>query len=158
MSRGSHARVARVCAGMSRITRGMCRDGYAAAVRSFAAWLPATAIAVLIFTLSAQPNLQVTDGTADLVLRKLAHMTVFGLLAAACVRGLTFHGITGRAALVGAAALATAYAISDEFHQTFVTGRSGSPIDVAIDVVGILVAVALLARSPRLRARILAPA
>jgi VanZ family protein len=143
---------------MSRIARGPCRDGYAAAVRALAAWLPAIAIAVLIFTLSAQPNLQVTDGAADLVLRKLAHMAVFGLLAAACVRGLGFHGITGRAALVGAVALATVYAISDEYHQTFVAGRSGSPIDVAIDLAGILVAVALLARNPRLHARILAPA
>ncbi len=158
MSRGSHAGVAQVCAGMSRITRGPCRHRYAAAVRALAAWLPAIAIAALIFTLSAQPNLAVTDGTTDLVLRKLAHMTVFGLLAAACVRGLTFHGVTGRAALVGAATLATAYAISDEFHQTFVVGRAGSPIDVAIDVAGILVAVGLLARNPRLRARILAPA
>ncbi len=150
--------VAQVCAGMSRITRGPCRDGYAAAVRALAAWLPAIAIAVMIFTLSAQPNLQVTDGAADLVLRKLAHMAVFGLLAAACVRGLAFHGVTGRAALIGAATLATLYAISDEFHQTFVTGRSGSPIDVAIDLAGILIALALLARNPRLRARILAPA
>ncbi len=158
MSRGSHARGTRVCAGMSRITRGPCRDRYAAAVRALAAWLPAIAIAVLIFTLSAQSNLAVTDGTVDLVLRKLAHMTVFGLLAAACVRSLTFHGITGRAALVGAATLAGVYAVSDEFHQTFVTGRSGSPIDVAIDLVGIAVALALLAHNPRLRARIVAPA
>ena len=58
----------------------------------------------------------------------------------------------------GAATLATAYAVSDEFHQTFVAGRSGSPIDVAIDLAGILVALALLARNPRLRARIVAPA
>ena len=127
-------------------------------MRALAAWLPAIAIAAIIFTLSAQPNLQITDGTVDLVLRKLAHVTFFGLLAAACVRGLAFHGITGRAALVAAAALATVYAISDEYHQTFVAGRSGSPIDVAIDLAGILVAVALLARNPRLHARILAPA
>src|SRR5215218_4931262 len=115
MSRGSHARGARVCAGMSRTRRGPCRDRYAAAVRALAAWLPAIAIAVLIFTLSAQPNLAVTDGAADLVLRKLAHMTVFGLLAIACVRGLTLHGIRGRAALYGAATLVAAYAVSDEF-------------------------------------------
>lgn len=143
---------------MPRITRGLCGDRYAAAVRALAAWLPAIAIAVLIFTLSAQPNLAVTDGTIDLVLRKLAHMTVFGLLAVGCVRGLAFHGVTGRAALVGAVALAGVYAVSDEFHQTFVSGRSGSPIDVAIDIVGITVALALLARNPRLRARIVAPA
>jgi VanZ family protein len=127
-------------------------------VRALAAWLPAIAIAAIIFALSARPNLRVTEGDLDLVLRKLAHMVVFGLLAAGCLRGLTFHGVRGRAALVGAASLATAYAISDEFHQTFVAGRSGAPLDVAIDLVGILVALAVLAGNPRLRARILAPA
>ena len=121
-------------------------------------WTPVLLWAGVIFALSSVPDLGTGLGTWDLVLRKLAHMTVFGLLAAACVRGLTFHGITGRAALAGAATLALAYAISDEFHQTFVTGRSGSPIDVAIDLVGIVVALALLARNPGLRARIVAPA
>jgi VanZ family protein len=131
---------------------------YAAAVRALAAWLPAIVIAAIIFTLSAQANLRVTEGDLDLVLRKLAHMVVFGLLAAACLRGLTFHGVTGRIAVVAAAGMATAYAISDEFHQTFVTGRSGSPIDVAIDMVGIGIGLAVLAANPRLRARIVAPA
>ena len=131
---------------------------YAWDVRALAAWLPAIVIAAIIFTLSAQPNLRVTEGLTDLVLRKLAHLAVFGLLAAGGVRGLTFHGLAGRAALVGAAAIATAYAVSDEFHQTFVTGRSGSPIDVAIDVVGIIAALAVIAANPRLRARIVVPA
>ena len=127
-------------------------------MRAAAAWLPAIAIAAIIFTLSAQANLRVTEGDLDLVLRKLAHVAVFGLLAAACVRGLTYHGVGGRAALVGAACMATAYAVSDEFHQTFVTGRSGSPIDVALDVVGIGIGLAVLAANPRIRARIVAPA
>jgi VanZ family protein len=127
-------------------------------VRALAAWLPAIAIAAVIFTLSAQANLRVTDGDLDLVLRKLAHMIVFGLLAAACLRGLTFHGVSGRTALIAAACMATGYAITDEFHQTFVTGRSGSPIDVGIDMVGIAIGLAVLAASPRLRARIVAPA
>jgi VanZ family protein len=127
-------------------------------VRALAAWLPAIVIAAIIFTLSAQANLRVTEGDLDLVLRKLAHMVVFGLLAAACLRGLTFHGVAGRVAIVAAAGMATAYAISDEFHQTFVTGRSGSPIDVAIDMVGIGIGLAVLAANPRLRARIVAPA
>jgi hypothetical protein len=127
-------------------------------VRAVAAWFPAIAIAAIIFTLSAQANLRITEGAADLVLRKCAHMAVFGLLGAGCLRALAFHGLRGRTALLGAAALAIAYSISDEFHQTFVTGRSGSPIDVAIDVVGIALALAVIARSPRVRARIVVPA
>ena len=132
---------------------------YAAPVRALAAWLPAIVIAAIIFTLSAQANLRVTEGTLDLVLRKLAHMTVFGLLAAACLRGLTFHGVTGRTAIAAAGGIAFTYAITDEFHQTFVSGRHGSPIDVAIDLAGIGLGLAVLAANPRLRARIaVAPA
>ncbi len=119
---------------------------YAAAVRALAAWLPAIVIAAVIFTLSAQANLRVTEGLLDLVLRKLAHTVVFGLLAAACFRGLTSHGVTGRTALTAAACLATAYAISDEFHQTFVHGRHGTPVDWAIDTAGAALASARLAR------------
>jgi len=130
---------------------------YPAPVRALAAWLPAIAIAAVIFALSAQPNLHVTEGAVDLVLRKCAHMTVYALLAVACVRGLAHHGLPPRAQLGGAALVAALYAISDEFHQTFVPGRSGAPRDVAIDLVGIAAGLALLHRSDRLRARV-APA
>lgn len=34
--------------------------------------------------------------------------------------------------------LALVYAISDEFHQTFVRDRHGSPVDVLIDAIGII--------------------
>jgi VanZ family protein len=32
------------------------------------------------------------------------------------------------------------YAASDEYHQTFVPGRNGTPVDVGVDAVGALVA------------------
>ena len=35
-----------------------------------------------------------------------------------------------------AVALAIAYAVTDEYHQTFVHGRHGSPVDWAIDSAG----------------------
>jgi VanZ family protein len=126
-------------------------------VRALAAWLPAIAVAAVIFALSAQPNLHVAEGTLDLVLRKCAHMAVYALLATACVRGLAYHGLPPRRQLAGAAVLAALYAISDEFHQTFVPGRSGAPRDVAIDLIGIAAGLALLHRNARLRARV-APA
>jgi VanZ family protein len=53
--------------------------------------------------------------------------------------------------------MALAYAISDEFHQTFVPGRSGAPRDVAIDLIGITAGLLLLSWNGRLRARV-APA
>jgi VanZ family protein len=47
-------------------------------------------------------------------------------------------------ALVSAAAFALAFAASDEYHQSFVFGRAGKVSDVAIDLVGILAAVAII--------------
>lgn len=36
------------------------------------------------------------------------------------------------------------YAVSDEFHQSFVPGRNASPIDVGIDTVGAILGVIAL--------------
>jgi VanZ family protein len=45
------------------------------------------------------------------------------------------------------------YAASDELHQTFVSGRHGSPLDVAIDAFGIGAAVLAWALTARRRGR-----
>jgi hypothetical protein len=105
------------------------------------------ALMALIFWLSAQPDLSTDLGLIDLVLRKIAHMVSFGALAALWWWAL--RPLTPRA-LAAAVAIAVLYAISDEYHQAFVEGRHGTPVDVAIDCVGIAVA-ALLAfrRVPR---------
>ena len=49
-------------------------------------------------------------------------------------------------ALLVAAILAALYAISDEWHQTFVPGRGGTWVDVVIDCVGIGIAVAIITK------------
>jgi len=98
-------------------------------------WLPVLAWAALIFTFSSVPDLGTGLGGWDLVLRKLAHATEYAVLGALLVRA------TGRSGL--AFALGALYAISDEWHQTFVSGRMGSPVDVAIDAVGVACGVVL---------------
>ena len=37
-------------------------------------------------------------------------------------------------------AISARYAATDEFHQTFVDGRTGTPVDVLIDSAGIAIA------------------
>ncbi len=106
--------------------------------RLLSLWLPVVAWAALIFSLSSVSDLGTGLGGADLVLRKIAHAAEFAILAALLVRAL---GRPGWAAVLG-----IAYAISDEIHQSFVEGRLGSPVDVAIDAVGVLVGVLLASR------------
>jgi VanZ family protein len=89
----------------------------------------------LIFAFSSVPDLGTGLGGWDLALRKLAHATEYAILGALLVRA------TGRSGL--AIALGTLYAASDEIHQTFVPGRMGSPVDVAIDAVGVVAGVVL---------------
>jgi VanZ family protein len=45
-----------------------------------------------------------------------------------------------------AAAITLAYAATDEWHQSFVQGRHGTPVDVAIDAVGVAIAATLTVR------------
>jgi VanZ family protein len=106
-------------------------------------FVPPLVLMAVIFVLSAQSELSTGLGLWDTVLRKLGHMSVYGLLTLLWLRAL--GPVIARALLV-AAAISFLYAISDEFHQTFVSGRSGSPVDVGIDAIGIAGAV-LLARS-----------
>jgi VanZ family protein len=98
-------------------------------------WLPVVIWAGVIFAFSSIPSLNSGLGTWDYVLRKCAHMTEYAILAVLLVRA------TGSYAW--AFALAVAYAGTDEFHQTFVRGRHGSPIDVGIDAVGALIGLTL---------------
>ena len=92
-------------------------------------WLPVLAWAALIFALSSIPDLGTGLGGWDLALRKLAHAAEYAVLGALLVRA------TGRGGL--ALAVGTLYAVSDELHQALVPGRMGSPVDVAIDALGV---------------------
>ena len=95
--------------------------------------MPVVLWAGVIFALSSVPSLGTGLGTWDTVLRKTAHAGEYAILAGLLVRAL------GRAA--PAFLLAVAYAVTDEIHQTFVPGRAGRPLDVAIDAAGALLGV-----------------
>ena len=109
------------------------------------AWLPPLALMGLIFYLSAQPDLSSGLGNWDLVLRKCAHMTEYAVLTVLWWRALKIE-MDARTALGLAYAITVAYAMTDEFHQTFVTGRHGSPVDVLIDAVGATIGAAFVLR------------
>ncbi len=104
------------------------------------ALLPPVLLAAIIWKLSDTPSLTIAQGGLDTLLRKLAHVFAFGLLASTCVVALRAQGVRFSEALVSAAAVAFAYAIVDEYHQSFVPTRHGAIADVAIDALGIGIA------------------
>jgi VanZ family protein len=98
-----------------------------------------------IFFFSAQPDLNSGLGTIDLIGRKLIHFAQNALLAFLWWRVLRGH-MTNRTAALVALLVTSAYAATDEFHQTFVQGRHGSPVDWLIDTAGAALASARLAK------------
>jgi VanZ family protein len=102
------------------------------------AWLPVVVWAAVIFTLSSIPSLDSGLGTWDTVLRKLAHLAEYAVLGALLYRALRREP--------AAIALGSLYAVTDEVHQAFVSGRQGSPLDWLIDTVGVVAGALLLSR------------
>ena len=103
-------------------------------------WLPALAWMGLIFVLSSQSGLAVSEDVAvERPLRGVAHLVSFGILA-----GLLLVAISGirRPAWRPwslAFAVTALYGVSDEWHQSMVPTRSARVEDLAIDVIGALI-------------------
>jgi len=130
--------------------------------RVIAAWLAVLACIGLIFWLgsgefSAQSKSRLVIRTilyffpdfppgdlwrAYLVIRKLAHVTEYAVLALLSFRAMwvTFESILARLA-AGALLLAVAVAAVDETRQAFSSVRTGSPVDVLLDTSGALIAI-----------------
>jgi len=109
-------------------------------VKRFALYqLPLVLYAGMVFAVSSLP--QLPDPGLDIpYLDKLAHFgeyLIFGLLA---VRATANNGgkPTGRAVYLLAALISIAYAALDEYHQSFVVGRTADWRDFAADSLGIM--------------------
>lgn len=108
-------------------------------LRYFGLWLPVGIWGGLIFWLSSIPNLSSGLGTWDLILRKGAHIAEYGILAFLLWRAIIHSVKSSRVKTsFSAGILALLYAISDEFHQSFVPTRGPSVWDVLIDGIGII--------------------
>lgn len=70
------------------------------------------------------------------IIRKLTHITVFGILAVLFYRALKPWRFT----FLGAWILTVLYAASDEWHQSFQPNRSPEVTDVMIDACGAVIA------------------
>lgn len=69
-------------------------------------------------------------------IRKIAHITEYLILGFLMFNLLKQYSVTNIYYAIG---LSILYSCTDEFHQLFISGRSGSIRDVLIDTVGILI-------------------
>jgi VanZ family protein len=120
------------------------------ALKKLDPWLPPLVLMGVIFFFSAQPNLNSGLGWIDHVGRKIVHASEYALLCFLWWRALRTK-LGANRALAAAWAVATLYAATDEFHQSFVTGRHATPVDVAIDSMGAAVFALLMLRAQRRR-------
>jgi VanZ family protein len=84
-----------------------------------------------------------TIGSVQLLVRKCAHLTEYAVLAA-----LLYRGFRQSIARLWCAAflvffIAAACASLDEFHQSFVASRTGTPVDVIVDCCGAIIGLAI---------------
>lgn len=96
-------------------------------------WLPLLGWMLIIFVASSRTATQLPSfGLADWLVKKGGHMAAYAihlLLAQWAVRDWRLAFL-----------ITFLYACSDEYHQTFVPTRNGSPVDVGIDMAGAAVA------------------
>lgn len=77
----------------------------------------------------------------QLIIRKLAHFTVYAIGGSLIMNYAYTTNITAKQKVLSSIALGGGYAITDEIHQIFVPGRSGNIIDVGIDTMGVITGV-----------------
>lgn len=71
------------------------------------------------------------------IVRKIAHMGEYFLLAVAVAFPLYVYGLRGILLMIVAGLFCVAFACGDEYHQSFVEGRGPSKRDVLIDSFGV---------------------
>lgn len=92
----------------------------------------------------------------DYPIRKLAHMTEFGILAVLIFVAVKYYKKinTAKRRFFAAWIATICYAATDEVHQIFVPARDGNLFDVCVDASGALIALTLVFVASRLVARI----
>ena len=106
-----------------------------------------TAVAVwagVIFTLSSVSGSDISIG---IDISAFAHFGQYAILG-----GLLVWALERSDRVLGAAAMASAYGVTDELHQLLVPGRMSDPVDWAVDTAGAIAGAALAAWWLRRRA------
>lgn len=94
----------------------------------------------VIFWFSSRPTWTTTEiYWQDFVIKKAAHLFVYAVLAVLLYRSLE-HSVKldRKTRLMMTLMIVVLYALSDEFHQSFIPGREPRGRDIVIDALGAL--------------------
>ncbi len=94
-------------------------------------------IATVVINIFNKNGQEVATMTAERVIRKLAHFSIYTLLGIWIIEFVHTFKIKEKNKIILTIILGFLYACSDEVHQSFIGGRSASPIDVIIDTLGV---------------------
>lgn len=97
--------------------------------------------------------LDVLAQSMEFWVRKGAHMSEYALLCWCAALPMLVYQVPDRFRRIGVPVFCLLVAASDEFHQSFVPGRTPAVRDVAIDLTGALLALAVLELGLALRRR-----
>jgi VanZ family protein len=117
-------------------------------------WLPVLAVMALIFVLSSQSGLKVSEDPAvDKPFRVSGHLLAYAALAGTSLLALSWGRHPRLRDAVIALGISVLYGLSDELHQSYVPDRMGRIDDVITDTVGALIGIGLAWVALTVRAR-----
>lgn len=130
-------------------------------IKFFKYWFPVIFWASMIFYFSNKPRME--SGLEDLpsgmlfdfILRKSVHIIEYGVLTLLLYRAIkgTFR-LNNNLILIYPTAAAFLYAVSDEYHQSFIPGRNACFRDVLVDSLGIFIFnIIVLSKLKRIRSK-----
>lgn len=100
-------------------------------------WLPVVVWATIIFLFSNRTTIKTVDFfLGDFLLKKTAHIVEYGIFATLLYRAFVNYGMDKKRAMLLSVLTAFLYGTSDEFHQSFIYGRTATVRDVLIDTTG----------------------
>lgn len=103
-------------------------------------------------------SLSVTDKndlieSLQFLVRKGAHFSIYLVLGTSLMTAISTYNIKNLLQFSLSAVIALIYAATDEFHQTFVSGRAGTIIDVLLDFSGAVIGILFVFCYNRLKSR-----
>lgn len=81
---------------------------------------------------------------AETVIRKIAHYSIYTLGGILILLHVNLYNLSRKKKILISTLIGICYAITDEVHQLFISGRSGEIRDICIDLLGVITGIIIL--------------